>query len=86
MTRTTFEVYADVIEICPEIFTRIIQRTNISNSMAKKIINLGLVERKLGPGPSDVLNTRDQVYWVYVTDRGKEFLYHFRAIQKLLRG
>jgi len=80
--RLKWEIYADIIELCPMIYTRILGAANVNVKMFDACYKLDLV-KKVKTVDSD--SSRKEVIMIQKTDKGKVFEAHVRAIQELLR-
>jgi len=85
MRRFTWEVYAEIIDLCPMIYTRLIQASGANTRTMNRCFDLGLIEKKESKGEGND-TYRKIVYIVHPTEKGKMFKSFVRNIQEMLKN
>ena len=79
--RRIFQIYRDMVELCPRIYTRLLHATNTTSDIYEEAEKHGLVTRRKEKNED---STRKTVWMVYATPKGKTFAGYVNTMEEMI--
>ncbi len=81
--RHKWEVYAEIINLCPMQYTRLIRAVGTTTKVVNECFDLGLIKRE--KTANDDSYRRKTIYMVHSTEKGELLRSYVRSIREMLR-